>query len=70
MMYLSTDETDELNINLDTNSKRQFLHCICKANDCTCSLCSIRDKCEEVCMQTPPNDCSDYQVHKLFEKII
>lgn len=69
-MYLSRDETDALNNNLDTNSKRKFLRCICLANECTCSLCSIREKCEEECKQTPPNECSDYLIHKLFEKVI
>ena len=69
MMYLSRDETAALNSNLGTESKREFLKCICEAND-HCSLCSISEKCSEICRHCPPNMCSDYNIHKLFEKII
>lgn len=68
-MYLKIGEMDALNNNLDTESKRKFLRCICLANE-NCSLCSIKEECEEICPQTRPIDCSDYQIHKMFEKVI
>ena len=68
-MYLTKDETDALNNNLDVNTKRQFLRGICLVHD-ECDLCSIKEKCIEVCAQKTPKTCSDYQIHKLFEKVI
>ena len=68
-MYWSSKITNALNNKLDTNSKRQFLRCICAAHE-ECYLCQIKEECDEACEQTPPNQCSDYQIHKLFEKVI
>lgn len=69
-MYLSNKEIAKLNNDLNTDDKRKFLDCICSASDGDCYFCSINNECEEACNQTSPSVCSDYQVHKLFEKVL
>lgn len=67
-MYLDSDAISKLNNNLSTSAKREFLTCICSAYD-SCSLCRIADECGQTSNHTTPDACTDYQIHKLFEKI-